>query len=307
MSRGRARLVSLGLGLLVLYLASLASSGDPVQPAGAEAGAGPRATGADEGASAAARGGFGRRNPFRIVRIHPPPAPPAVRATPAPRAAAPPPTPKPVEPPPVTLVGTIAGGGVGFGFLRDLGKGGEVVVQVGSDLGEVVGPPAKGWRVVEVRRNALVLANGGRRHVLEVGGKAKAPVVQTAAAPAAATAAPAAPPQPGAAPAGPERELARSDVEAKLRNLGFLITQLNVQPFYRSGKPAGFRVSRIRPGSFVDQLGARNGDIIQQVNGRDVTTVKDAFLLYNSFKTQERVEVKVLRGGREQTMRFRIR
>ncbi len=309
--RHQARLAAFLLGVFVLGAALFLGGGgaDPEPgPDGPAASPGPSRA-APAGGAGRDTGAFSRRNPFRIVRVHPPPAPPPAVPTAPVAALAPPPPPVPErKPPPVRLVGTLFGGSLGFAMLRDLKKGEEQVVHIGTDLGPWLGNEWTGVRVAEVRRNQVVLQDGEKRHVLEVDHEGALPrsepvaaVVESADPGAAGEDGPPPPP-----PSGEAQTLSRTEVDDKLKNLGFLITQLSVQPFFQNGRPAGFKLSRIRPGSFVDQLGARNGDIIQEVNGKPVQTVKDAFLLYNSFKTEPSVQVKMLRGGQPVDMSFRI-
>lgn len=261
----------------------------------------------EAGVSEPRRGGsFRRRNPFRIVRVHPPPAPPPTSQVPTQAARrAPPPKPKKSPPLPLRLLGTIAGDPLGVAFVRHLKDNQEFMVPLGGNLGTSLGEDWLGVVLTRVRREEAVFERAPERWVLKLNEEAKggSEPVQAAAAPPPPQAQP-----PAAAPVtAPQRVVTRGDVEKNLKNLGFLITQLNVQPFFQNGKPSGFRVSRIRPGSFVDKMGARNGDVIRSVNGKPIRTIKDAFLLYNSFKSESSVQVEILRGGKATRLGYQIR
>lgn len=314
--RQRARALAFGSGAALILLAWFLAGGRDGASARASAGAGGKGSG-PEGSPASGKGEFARRNPLRILREHPPPAPPPA-PTPPPSAAAPPPPPAaPEKPLPVRLAGTIAGGPLGVAMLRSLTTGEELMLGVGGDLGRLLGKEWTGTLLTEVQRNKAVFSRAGKLTVLEVDhGEAGSPTPAVAPGPAP----PAGDLEPGSLPpeqvtgigpppAGPEgeREMSRAEVDENLRNLGNLITQLSVQPFFQNGQPAGFRVSRIRPGSFIDKLGAQNGDVIQDVNGKPIATIKDAFLLYNSFKVENAVRVKVLRGGTPHVLGYNIR
>jgi general secretion pathway protein C len=205
-------------------------------------------------------------------------------------------------------VGTIAGDPLGVAFLRSLDRNFEFTMSLGGNLVDHLGEAYRGVVLTEVRRKQVVFSRGTKTWTLDLGEDplgASPPARVAVPRPVTSPAAPA-PPATGGAAAG-QRVVNRAEVEQNLKNLGYLITQLNVQPFFQNGQPSGFRVSRIRPGSFVDKMGARNGDIIQGVNGKPIRTIKDAFLLYNSFKTQSSVQVNVLRNGQPTTMGFQLR
>lgn len=254
-------------------------------------------------------GGFAQRNPFQVLRQHPPPQPPPVQPA-APTKAPPPPQVGPSSLP-MTLVGTIASGAYGAAFVLPKKAGlGVRYLALGADLGDLLGDKWRGIRLVEVQRMQARFEGSGRTYVLEEG---------TAAGddegPGPAAAAPVSPPAPSPVPADPSSQdgdgktevtLARADVESRLRNLAFLLTQLTVQPYFDEGKPAGIRLSRIRPGSFVSKIGARNGDVLKKVNGKEVEGPRDAFHLYKSLKGQDTTRVEVLRGGRPHLIEYKV-
>src|SRR5207253_210308 len=54
---------------------------------------------------------------------------------------------------------------------------------------------------------------------------------------------------------GQPRRLARAEVDGYLDNLNNLLTQVNVQPVFQAGQPAGFRMTDIQKGTILDQIG----------------------------------------------------
>src|SRR5207237_8441219 len=59
----------------------------------------------------------------------------------------------------------------------------------------------------------------------------------------------------------------RSEVDSALENMNQLFTQIRAVPHFDGGKSTGFRLFAIRQNSIFDQLGLKNGDIIQRING----------------------------------------
>ncbi len=301
----RTRLVAFSIGALAILMAIFGGSSLTSIPKSLRK-SGSFSLGPNSGTEGTPGGGeFRRRNPFSIVRAHPPPAPPPAAPAP-PIRALPPPKPKPQVPLPVRLVGTMAGNPTGIAFMIHIQNQRELIVRLGDNLGDVLDSKWKGVILTEVKRGEVTFSRGASTWELSL--EEKNP--PKAGAPARALGVRFPPPpmrSPTTVPAASTKVVKRAEVDRNLKNLGFLITQLNVQPFFQNGKPGGFRVSRIQPGSFVDKMGARNGDIIQSVNGKPIRTIKDAFLLYNSFKTDKRVDVSILRSGKPQKMGFELR
>ncbi len=59
----------------------------------------------------------------------------------------------------------------------------------------------------------------------------------------------------------------------------------------------GFKVGRIRCGELLDQLGFKNGDVINQVNGMDIKTYGDAINAYMTLRRKRILWVDVTRRG----------
>ena len=66
-------------------------------------------------------------------------------------------------------------------------------------------------------------------------------------------------------PAGPGPEAAGQGTETVM-NFAELLTQLRIKPYFAGGRCVGFQLSNIRS-DLVKQMGLRNGDIIESVNG----------------------------------------
>lgn len=261
------------------------------------------ATGAD--AEVAARPGeFRRKNPFRIQRVRPPPAP-----SPEPQAVLRPPPPKASEPPPslpLKLVGTIDAGRSAMAFFTGAGPR-QLALEAAADLGEELGERFRGLILAEIHRKKVVIRGQGRELVLELGEDGPA-VSEAAPATPGADAAPeaAAPPVAGDEPPS-EVELSQVEVQRSLSNLAYLVTQAQAQPYFEAGLPAGVRVSRIRPGSVPARMGLQNGDVLRGVDGRPIQTMEDSVQLLGAFRSKPELTVDVLRGGRVRTIRYRIR
>ena len=73
-------------------------------------------------------------------------------------------------------------------------------------------------------------------------------------------------------------------------------------PETRDGKLVGIRVSGVKPGSAAERLGARDGDVVEAVNGVDLTTFDAVSRVEASTRNGRRFVVRVLRDGHPTTL-----
>jgi len=102
-------------------------------------------------------------------------------------------------------------------------------------------------------------------------------------------------------------EIDRAEVDSALDNMNQLFTQIRAVPHFQGGKSTGFRLFAIRQNSIFDRLGLRNGDIIQSVNGVDVSDASKALSLFNDLRNVPQVNVKYIRNKEEGTSSYNIR
>ncbi len=91
-----------------------------------------------------------------------------------------------------------------------------------------------------------------------------------------------------------------------LANTTLLASSARIIPAVRDGQPAGFMLQHIRPGSFYQLLGMRDGDIVQAVNGRPIRTPEDALQVYTKIRNASHVTLTVQRGGKSATFDYTI-
>ncbi len=72
------------------------------------------------------------------------------------------------------------------------------------------------------------------------------------------------------------------------------------------GKVVGFSVKRIRCGSLLDQAGLKNGDIVISFNGKEVTSIVQAFGAWRKVRKKEVVRVKINRKGQKMELKYHI-
>jgi type II secretion system protein C len=74
-----------------------------------------------------------------------------------------------------------------------------------------------------------------------------------------------------------------------------------------SGKPNGYKVVSVDNGSLAQKLGVQPDDVVQEVNGHQLRTAEDTKSAHEALKSATKFEIKVLRQGRMESLRYEIR
>jgi general secretion pathway protein C len=98
----------------------------------------------------------------------------------------------------------------------------------------------------------------------------------------------------------------RREVEYAIENLNSIITQMRAVPYLRDGASLGFRVFNIRPESLFERMGLKNGDVIQSVNGIELSSPSQALGLLNSVASADQLQVNLLRNNQPNTLTYAI-
>ena len=186
-----------------------------------------------------------------------------------------------------SLIGTISDeNGEGWAVIRDDDDGRQEMVTLGSNV--------KGARVVRIFKDKVVLNIDGQDELLVMAPEGRP--AQTS---------------PAAASAQRGRVLSynvsRDLVQESLADLASVMAGVRVEPYFAEGRPDGFRVSRIQPGSLLTTMGLQNGDIIKSVNDRPITTAEDAMRLYGAMKDSPFFRVGIIRNNQPATLQIRVR
>jgi len=170
-----------------------------------------------------------------------------------------------------------------------------------------------------IERDKAWLTRGSEREMLEllpVGSKARTSVPPAAAA---RSAPPGAPQAAGAAPSQAVAEIRverladnrfsidEAGVAALTTNINQYMTAVRLVPFFEGNKSAGYRIAAIRPGTTFEQLGFQGGDVLQQVNGLDVSSPEKLYTIFQNLKDEKKVSVNILRQGQKNTLTYEIR
>ena len=170
-----------------------------------------------------------------------------------------------------------------------------------------------------VERDKVWLTRGGEREMLEllpVGSKTRASLSPPAAG--LKNAPPGAPQAAGTSspPTGDMRverladnrfSIDEAGVTQLTTNINQYMTQVRLIPYFEGNKSAGYRIAAIRPGTTFEQLGFQGGDVLQQVNGLDVSSPEKLYTIFQNLKDEKKVSVNILRQGQKNTLTYEIR
>ncbi len=162
--------------------------------------------------------------------------------------------------------------------------------------------------VAAIQRSRIVLASASKYGCIELGKKKKgskksySPRASTASSKAKSNI------KDGIKKVGANAyEIDREMLNEQLEDLSALSRQARVIPHYRGGKPQGFKIVGVRPGSLYSHIGLRSGDVIKGVNDEAITSPNKALELYEKLKSEDAVSVDIERRGRKITNEYSIK
>jgi general secretion pathway protein C len=98
----------------------------------------------------------------------------------------------------------------------------------------------------------------------------------------------------------------RSEVDSALDNMSQLFTQIRAVPHFEGGQSTGFRLFAIRQNSLFDNIGLRNGDIIQSINGTEINDPQRALGLINELRNASELNVLINRNKDPVNLQLKI-
>lgn len=172
-----------------------------------------------------------------------------------------------------------------------------------------------GATVTEVRERRVLLDNGGRAEYIDLTAEKQPVAAKTVArAPDSSRARKRSSSRvpddiaAGVRSTGPNKwEIRRGSLNKVLSNTTMLARSARIIPSVRNGKPNGFRLHAIRDGSIYSLIGMQNGDTINAINGRPMTTPDKALEVYTKLRNAGHLSISFTRRGKPVTHDYTIR
>lgn len=175
------------------------------------------------------------------------------------------------------------------------GRHAATLVSEGRERPVLTGDRAFGCDVTAILRDRVELTCAGERRTLTL---SAAPT--RAAAPNT--------PAPVAESAPSDVTLTRSELEARLdREMSRLMTETTLIPVMSRGQVAGFTLSRIPPGTILETLGLKAGDVLVSVNETPIDSFTTLVGLWPRLQTTGSVRAQIMRDGRPVDISVSIR
>jgi general secretion pathway protein C len=81
---------------------------------------------------------------------------------------------------------------------------------------------------------------------------------------------------------------------------------VRIVPTFHNGVAKGFKVFSLQPGSVVEQLGLKNGDVVTRLGGVELNDPERVLEAYASLATASKLELEVERGGATKHLHYLI-
>jgi general secretion pathway protein C len=159
-----------------------------------------------------------------------------------------------------------------------------------------VGDPIQNAVVKAILREKVVLNVSGKDEILTM---EETPGVQLSSARPVSSAA--------SEPIQREMTIDRAMVEDAMNNIGELMKQVRIRPYFENGQPAGLSLTGVRPDSIFQKMGIRSGDVLLAVDGEQIRSVDDVVNLYEKIGASDGVALQIKRRGQTQDIDFQIR
>ncbi len=98
-----------------------------------------------------------------------------------------------------------------------------------------------------------------------------------------------------------------AEVQNAISNLPVVMTQARAIPYWQEGKPVGLRLFSIKKNSIFEKVGLKNGDILKNINGRQLGDFSKAMALFEELKNETSLSIELERNKTPMTLQYKIR
>lgn len=101
--------------------------------------------------------------------------------------------------------------------------------------------------------------------------------------------------------------LDRNTITKSLDDINELLSQVRVRPHYKDGKADGLMLSQIKPNTVFTKMRLRNGDVVQRVNGKSISSPDEIMEFYEELKSGSSVSLDITRRGRSRSLTYQFK
>ena len=112
---------------------------------------------------------------------------------------------------------------------------------------------------------------------------------------------------------GFERRGTNIEVSAEYKNrlltaeLANVLQDAKASPNIVDGVLKGWRVDRIRKGSFFEKAGMQNGDVVEEINGVVLSDAGQSIALLKRMQSESEIDFKINRAGQAKTLNLKVK
>lgn len=103
-----------------------------------------------------------------------------------------------------------------------------------------------------------------------------------------------------------EHAITQRGLELVVDNQAMLFRSARIVPEIVAGKPSGLRVFGVKPDDLLGRLGFENGDRVDRLMGKPMTTPEQALEAYTAMRGAKTIEIEILRRGTPKKIVVRV-
>lgn len=150
-----------------------------------------------------------------------------------------------------------------------------------------IGSGVKGYRVVDIERNYIVLSRDKNRLAVGFGFKSGEPPMQASKILS---------PTPQATNSL-QASVSKEELQRITADPCVMFRQIRLVPFVQEGRTKGFLFEWIEPGSIFERAGIKPGDVLLSINNQEIKSGEDAFRILQVLRNENSIKLNLQRGN----------
>lgn len=103
-----------------------------------------------------------------------------------------------------------------------------------------------------------------------------------------------------------KNRIQKQEIDAYKKDINLIWDNISIEPSYQNGAITGFDIKNVKKNSVFSDLGLQAGDKIIAANGTPLTSIADAFRLYEQIDKIRVFKITILRNGQEKELEYEI-
>ena len=193
----------------------------------------------------------------------------------------------------IVLLGTVAGSPeISRAIIKDLETNELSLYKIGDIVATA--------HIESIEKDVVVLLHQGQRKILALGTReTKRQDIDSAQGALSTNSAQAVETNPPAK--------SQSTVGDKLSDIEIMLTKAVIEPYAIDDQVEGLKITGLENIRGAKEIGLKNGDIIRAVNGHRLTSKQKAYQIFKKARSQEAMNIELLRDNETKTLSFSLK